>query len=366
MAAAEKLVAQGRFSDAERAYSTVLTHQPTYTAAIGNRALVLSEMGRAAEAVAPLEQLVAVAPGNANLRLSLGRVLASLGRQAAALDTLKLAVDLARQTGASTIEGAANSGLSAAFMQLGRTAEAAASYDAALVASPGVLAASFKPASPRIPHGNSAARAQLPSSSPTLAALEAFSTPEDVDPDGVSVFDGQLPVEACASIVALFENSRAEHYRGNTLEGNSLVVDVMKKKTTELEVSQSPNPEWAAVDRLLLQALTHAVGLYENRYPGLVYLPTPLGDEGFRVKRYDPAFGEEPAGLHTWHVDRGGGVGACRELAMLLYLNNITNGGGETLFRAPRKRSIAPAAGRILIFPASHTHVHAGPSHCTP
>jgi hypothetical protein len=126
--------------------------------------------------------------------------------------------------------------------------------------------------------------------------------------------------------------------------------------------------EWALVDSMLLKVLTSVVAVsvlpayclpallsamamrsvlcalhhekhanvcggtkeYELEYPGLSFMPNPLGDEGFRVKRYDPSSGTEAAGLHGWHVDRGGGVGACRELAVLFYLNDVEVGDGAT------------------------------------
>ena len=76
------------------------------------------------------------------------------------------------------------------------------------------------------------------------------------------------------------------------------------------------------------------------------------------MKRYDPANGDIKAGHHAWHVDEHGT--GCRQLAVLIYLANVTGGGGETLFRTPRPRAIAPVEGSILVFPASPSHLHAG------
>ena len=98
---------------------------------------------------------------------------------------------------------------------------------------------------------------------------------------------------------------------------------------------------------------------YELLYPGVSYLPNPLWDDGFRVKRYDSATESSIAsGLHSWHVDRDSGT-SCRELAVIFYLSAVPRG-GETLFRSPQKRAVTPVQGAVLVFPASHSHVHAG------
>jgi hypothetical protein len=123
--------------------------------------------------------------------------------------------------------------------------------------------------------------------------------------------------------------------------------------------------------------MLQAVAQYEMDHIGVSFLPNPLWDEGFRVKRYDPAdsssetvrlparfglfvrqlsalfglivrllalcwamfrdtvlhdsrfgliFGvvtrqNEMGGLHHWHVDSGGD--SCRELAVLVYLSDV-------------------------------------------
>ena len=141
--------------------------------------------------------------------------------------------------------------------------------------------------------------------------------------------------------------------------------------------------EWIKWDQTLLKVLTSVLYKYEANYPGFTYLPNPLWDEGFRMKRYDPGQfaalaihlrntrmpsaasvdGNTPAsalshslpcvcvfeadgataGLHDWHVDKTGN--GCRELAFLVYLAEVPGGGGETLFRSPRPRAIVPRAG---------------------
>jgi len=133
------LASRGRFVDAERAFATVLKHLPTNQPALGNRALVLSEMGRAAEAVAPLEQLIAASPQASDLHLNLGRVLAKLGRHEGALASLGTALQLGKQAGGGQGVPGAHQGIGHALLQLDRAAEAVLVAEAALVADPGSL-----------------------------------------------------------------------------------------------------------------------------------------------------------------------------------------------------------------------------------
>ena len=60
------------------------------------------------------------------------------------------------------------------------------------------------------------------------------------------------------------------------------------------------------------------------------------------------------------HVDRSGAAN-CRELAVIIYLNDLPPGsGGETLFLTPKAQLVVPKKGTILLFPAAPTHVHSG------
>ena len=48
-----------------------------------------------------------------------------------------------------------------------------------------------------------------------------------------------------------------------------MTVDPTKKRTTELDVSASTSSYWAAIDSVLMQAMTAAINQYELENPGL-------------------------------------------------------------------------------------------------
>ena len=335
LAAADTLTKKGRLNDAIRAIETVLTHAPGNIEALGRYAAVLPEIGRHDDATAALEALLRTAPDSPAARLFLLLQRRADGNSMGDLEAL-------------------------AVWQRAQRAQH--------------KAASLSPTAARIYHGvdKRTLRAMIPASA-SADTLDGRADPPE--PDGLALFEEQLSESACQRIVELFESSSDEHFAGNTIQGGVVVVDAAKKQTVELDVKASQQPEWDAVDDELAQVLVHVVAQYEMDYPGVSFLPNPLWDEGFRVKRYTPARQaehqqqeqrqqqqeqqqhEHGGGFHHWHVDSGGD--SCRELAVLFFLNDVP-AGGETVFLTPRKRAIHPRRGAVLVFPASHTHVHAG------
>jgi len=172
----------------------------------------------------------------------------------------------------------------------------------------------------------------------------------------VQVFDGAFSAQQCADVVALFEASQL--FQGNLISNGKVHVDVRHKNVWEFDISGSSgnSSAWAAVERLALSALVKHLHLYEAANPVLRSMRNPLGDEGFRMKRYRA--GEEEH--HAYHADSGQEpLGQHhRILATLMYLSQPEEG-GETVF-LNQGLAVKPACGRVLIFPAALTHVHAG------
>lgn len=321
--AADGLVAQGRLKDAIRGFEAVLEHDPGNVDALGWQAAVLPELGRHRDAQVILEELLHNAPESPAARLF-----------------------LSLRTHRHVFRGEVSIEESLAMWQRAHRAQR--------------MAGALHPPDARVYHGvdKLSLRALVPPVA-NSAVLKDF--PESVHLDGIALYEEQLSDGACAQIVELFEGSSDDHYRGNTFQTGELVVDTSKKRTTELDVRAvaSQRSEWQAVDKSLAQVLVHVVGLYEMDYPGISFLPNPLWDEGFRIKRYDaqPKSQLEQGVGHHWHIDSGGN--SCRELAVLFYLGDVPSG-GETVFLTPRHRVISPRSGAVLVFPASHTHIHAG------
>jgi len=171
----------------------------------------------------------------------------------------------------------------------------------------------------------------------------------------IQVFDGALTEAQCSSIIALFE--RSPLFEGNLLSGGKIVHQPEHKKVWEFDISGTPsNLEWAAVDRMAVQLIIKYLHKYEAANPAVKALRNPLGDEGWRMKRYI----DDGTEHHAYHADHGheqpGMPG--RVLAVLVYLSE-PEAGGETVF-FNQGIAVKPKCGRVLIFPSAFTHVHAG------
>ena len=94
-----QLAATGRLAEAEKAFGVALRVEPTNYAALGNRALLLPQMGRASEGVAALEAAALLYPSDPSIPYNLGTLQASLGQDTDAVSQFLTAHKLA-STGA--------------------------------------------------------------------------------------------------------------------------------------------------------------------------------------------------------------------------------------------------------------------------
>ena len=75
---------------------------------------------------------------------------------------------------------------------------------------------------------------------------------------------------------------------------------------------------------------------------------------GIKLQKTPPG-----GGYHVWHYENSSFRAANRELAWMIYLNDMPEGEAETEFLYQKKR-YRPQTGTLLIWPAGMTHVHRG------
>jgi predicted O-linked N-acetylglucosamine transferase (SPINDLY family) len=126
------LYEQGRHEAALASYTHAVDGEPSFTAALLQRNVVLTLLGRAAEAVAGFEPLVATSPG-AEVFYHRGNALKRLGRIAEAIADYDRALAF-RDDDPETLYNRGN-----ALLELGRYDEAVASYDRTLAVAPDYL-----------------------------------------------------------------------------------------------------------------------------------------------------------------------------------------------------------------------------------
>ncbi len=162
----------------------------------------------------------------------------------------------------------------------------------------------------------------------------------------VRTYDLHLPPERCEQLIALF----TQRTSAQTPNGRGLRAGLEDSAWIEFNLSREGPAEW---QQELRQGVQAALAQY-NRDTALS-LPVPDSSKlaDFIIKRYRPG-GQERFQLHFDSIYEVSN----RYLVMLWYLN-APPAGGETVF-PDLEVAIAPAAGRLLMFPPYWLYQHAG------
>ena len=106
------------------------------------------------------------------------------------------------------------------------------------------------------------------------------------------------------------------------------------------------------ISKHFYQYLNSAFENYRIKYDHISKIK--LGTIGLKMQKTSPG-----GGYHTWHYENSSFRASNRELAWMIYLNDMPDGEAETEFLF-QKRRIKPEIGTIVIWPAGMTHVHRG------
>ena len=165
--------------------------------------------------------------------------------------------------------------------------------------------------------------------------------------DFIGVYRRFVHHDICAAIVQNFETY---------LEINPDIVQHGKEQMPEKKLAR--HDVSIMLDDVDMGLATHfykylntAFANYKQEYD---HLKTNLNSIGLKVQRTSPG-----GGYHTWHYENGSFRAANRELAWMVYLNDMPDGEAETEFLYQKKR-FKPQTGTLLIWPAGMTHVHRG------
>jgi hypothetical protein len=159
-----------------------------------------------------------------------------------------------------------------------------------------------------------------------------------------------LDVEECRRIIDTFEQDVEGHVPGRVVGGFRPEV----KRTTDLRISERAQvapARWGRTFDHLHETMTEALTRYMAGTPGASWINGPLVDTGYQVQRYD-----QEVGHYSTHIDADSPATALRLIAVVLYLNDVAEG-GETVFPTWGLR-FRPRAGYALLFPAAFCHAH--------
>lgn len=158
--------------------------------------------------------------------------------------------------------------------------------------------------------------------------------------DYVKIYDGTLAPESCEALIARFEAAPDLQER---LEAER------SYRFTEINVSR----HWPEVEQQVFAVMSRCMQDYWRRLEIGPCWPSKVGFEKLRLKRYLPGGADK----FPVHVDVMSQEESRRFLTAILYLNSP--GGGETTF--PKLDiSVAPAPGRMIVFPPLWLFPHAG------
>ena len=158
--------------------------------------------------------------------------------------------------------------------------------------------------------------------------------------DYVKTYDGRLSPEQCQALIDRFEAAPDLHEGKRAEDSYSFV---------QLSVSR----HWPDVEAQTARIFLTCLQQYRQSLAIGAYWPSNPASEEIRLKRY------LPGGRDNFppHVDAMDEFTAKRFITAILYLNDP--GGGETVFPG-LDVSVAPAPGRVVVFPPLWIFPHAG------
>ena len=155
--------------------------------------------------------------------------------------------------------------------------------------------------------------------------------------------------DLCHRCIELFQHDPRKHSGFTTSPGGDRQLEVEVKVSTDLGVET--DGVWTPVFAELHAAVTTVINSIVARNSALQV--TPLQGTGYKIQRY-----KKNEGHFKWHFDALGPGGWERQLAMIIYLNSVEEGGETCFYRQDLK--VKPVAGNALFFPPFWTHMHCG------
>jgi hypothetical protein len=158
-----------------------------------------------------------------------------------------------------------------------------------------------------------------------------------------------IPADLCRSIIDNYQRDPRRH-PGYTVgsRGERKSNDPVKV-STDLEITNEG--VWTTAHQQLHLAVSRLVTAVAAQFPSLQVWP--LRCTGYKIQHYS-----RNEGHFKWHFDALGPGAWERQLALIIYLNSVADG-GETCFHR-QNLQVKPVAGDAVLFPTFWTHMHCG------
>ena len=164
--------------------------------------------------------------------------------------------------------------------------------------------------------------------------------------------------ENCDRIIELFEELEEYHHIGVT----TLSHQPTRKKSTDLSIYLKgcdclQNEEFRQLMNILVNNLGEGVKEYKEKYTidsiGVDTIARWGMENVFNIQRYLPT-----EGYYGWHTENSGLDNCQRVLAWMIYLNDVTDGGGTEFFF--QNKTTKAEKGKLVVWPTDWTHYHRG------
>ena len=175
--------------------------------------------------------------------------------------------------------------------------------------------------------------------------------------DFIGVFDNALNKEHCEELIKIYEDSAELNFAISRKDmgvekihqDNNLVFIGSKKyvnddiffDAVQPPVQQFVNLAWTSYEE------------YAKKYGVLTSLASHRFYDSIKIQKTKPA-----EGYHVWHCEHDNRKNGSRLLLVMVYLNDVEEG-GETEFLYQSRR-IKPKQGTMVICPSGFTHTHRG------
>jgi len=167
--------------------------------------------------------------------------------------------------------------------------------------------------------------------------------------DCIFYVKGLLTEDLCRTAIENYQRDPRRH-PGYTVgsRGENKSYDEVKVST---DLGIDSEGVWTAIHEQLHQTVSRVVLSIAAQFPSLRVWP--LRTTGYKIQHY-----KRNEGHFKWHFDALGPGAWERQLALVIFLNSVAEG-GETSFHRHNLR-VRPVAGDALLFPTFWTHMHCG------
>jgi len=162
----------------------------------------------------------------------------------------------------------------------------------------------------------------------------------------IKTYKNALTPDQCQTLITHFETNDS-FWSPIVLNDGSSNVELETKRVKQLRLSPDKEGD-KEVDGILFDS----IGTILQQYLESVNenYPQAVRDSGYSLMKYEPN-----TDFCDWHTDSASGSVGNRVVAIVWYLNTISEG-GETEFKWGKK--IQPKAGTAVIYPANWLYVH--------